>query len=207
MREKLGLIEPDDALRSQVLRALDSAGFLADPFDDIREFVRFRGAESYAVLVGDERVDALHLRKSLCLEGEWLAVIAYSARPSLRRIVEFMRGGGYDYFALPLDTPSLARSLSQLDRGGTPYAAARRRASAARMRLKTLSPREAEVLAKMAEGQSNKAIGLDLGISPRTVEIHRANMLSKLAATCTTDALRMYYEDALLIGEAAIPDG
>ena len=49
--------------------------------------------------------------------------------------------------------------------------------------------------------------GLDLEISPRTVEIHRANMLSKLAATCTTDALRMYYEDALLIGEAAIPDG
>ena len=66
---------------------------------------------------------------------------------------------------------------------------------------------KAEVLAKMAEGQSNKAIGLDLEISPRTVEIHRANMLSKLAATCTTDALRMYYEDALLIGEAAIPDG
>ncbi len=75
------------------------------------------------------------------------------------------------------------------------------------MRMQTLSPREAEVLAMMADGQSNKAIGLDLGISPRTVEIHRANMLSKLSASCTTDALRMFFENALLIGEASVPGG
>jgi len=207
MREKLGLIEPDETIRSQVLTTLDDAGFRADPFKDVEEFLRFRDPDAAAVLVGDERVDALRIRASLCDQGEWMAVMAYSTRPGLRRIVEFLRGGGYDYFALPIDVSCLARSLGQLGHGATPYAAARQRAAEARMRMQTLSPREAEVLAMMADGQSNKAIGLDLGISPRTVEIHRANMLSKLSASCTTDALRMFFENALLIGEASVPGG
>ena len=134
-------------------------------------------------------------------------MIGYAARPALQRIVTFMRGGGYDYFAIPIDSAALAKSLSQLGQGRTPYAAARQRAAVARFKLRGLSPREAEVLANMAEGRSNKTIGIDLGISPRTVEIHRANMLTKLGANSSTEALRMYYEDALLYGEAATPGG
>lgn len=116
-------------------------------------------------------------------------------------------GGGYDYFALPLDFGALSQSLADLKQGSGDYASARRRAAAARNRLASLSPREAEVLACMADGRSNKAIGIDLGISPRTVEIHRANMLSKLSAQSSTEALRMFHEDALLNGEAALPGG
>ncbi len=207
MRERLGLIEPDERVRSQVLGALDDNGLHAETFDGLREFMLFRGAGGHAVLVGDERVDALSVRESLCQEGEWRAVIAYAASPTLPRIVSFMRGGGYDYFALPLDVGSLARSLSQLGQGQTDYAAARRRAAIAGTKLALLSPREAEVLEHMAAGRSNKTIGIDLGISPRTVEIHRANMLSKLGANSSTEALRMYYEDALLNGKAAAPAG
>jgi len=207
MRDKLGVIEPDDQVRSQVLGAMDDAGLHAEPYDSLRDFMLYRGSGGYAVLVADDRVDALAVREALCRDGDWLAVVAYSAEPSLRRIVAFMRGGGYDYFATPLGTGVLARSLSQLGQGRTAYAAARQRAAEARTRLANLSPREAEVLDHMAAGMSNKAIGIDLGISPRTVEIHRANMLSKLGANSTTEALRMYYEDALLNGEAAIPSG
>ncbi len=207
MREKLGLIEPDEAMRSQMLRTLDNAGLHTEPFEGLREFMLYRGQGGYAVLVADERVDALSVRDGLCREGEWVAVIGYAARPALQRIVTFMRGGGYDYFAIPIDSAALAKSLSQLGQGRTPYAAARQRAAVARFKLRGLSPREAEVLANMAEGRSNKTIGIDLGISPRTVEIHRANMLTKLGANSSTEALRMYYEDALLYGEAATPGG
>ena len=206
MRGKVGLIEPDDTLRPQVLRSLAGAGLQAEPFESVREFLSFGGDDGYAVLVADERLDALSVRDRLCSDGKWLAVIGYSSRPALRRVVAFMRSGGYDYFALPIDIVELARSLSQLGQGRSEYATARRRAAEARTRLRALSPREGEVLEHMAAGRSNKTIGMDLGISPRTVEIHRANMLSKLGAGSSTEALRMYFEDTLLNGSSVDPD-
>ena len=205
MGDKIALIEPDERLRKEVLGSLSEAGFYAEPFEGTGEFLQFRGRGSCSVLVGDERVDALGVRVSLCREGEWMAVIGYSAQPALRRIVAFIRGGGYDYFALPIDTALLARSVSRLNYGQSAYAAARQRAAEAHCMLENLSPREAEVLDRMATGRSNKAIGIELGISPRTVEIHRANMLSKLRANTSTEALRMFFEDALLNGKAAAP--
>ena len=206
MRGKVGLIEPDDTLRPQVLSSLAGAGLQAEPFESVREFLSFGGDDGYAVLVADERLDALSVRDRLCSDGKWLAVIGYSSRPALRRVVAFMRSGGYDYFALPIDIVELARSLSQLGQGRSEYATARRRAAEARTRLRALSPREGEVLEHMAAWRSNKTIGMDLGISPRTVEIHRANMLSKLGAGSSTEALRMYFEDTLLNDSTVDPD-
>lgn len=206
MRGKVGLIEADDALRPRVLSLLAGAGLQAEPFESVRELLSFGGDDGYAVLVADERLDALSVRDRLCSDGKWLAVIGYSSRPALRRVVAFMRSGGYDYFALPIDIVELARSLSQLGQGRSEYATARRRAAEARTRLRALSPREGEVLEHMAAGRSNKTIGMDLGISPRTVEIHRANMLSKLGAGSSTEALRMYFEDTLLNGSKVDPD-
>lgn len=207
MRETLGLIEPDDELRAKMIRVLDPAGIHVEPYEGAAEFMLFRSERDYAVLVADERVDALAVRADLSREGVWLAVIGYSAQARVRRVVSFMRGGGYDYFALPIEAAALVRSLAQLGKGDTPYAAARQRAAAARPKLASLSPREAEVLRNMADGRSNKTIGIDLGISPRTVEIHRANMLTKLGAASSTEALRMFYENALLDGAAASPGG
>jgi len=207
MREQVGLIEPDRQLRSQMMAQLAAAGIHAEPFEGVAEFVLYRRGGGYAVLAPDDRVDTLSIRHELARQGEWQAVIAFSREPAPSRIVEFLRGGGYDYLAEPVDTGALGRSLSLLDQGRTAYSDARRRAAAARIKLDGLSPREAEVLHSMARGRSNKAIGLDLGISPRTVEIHRANMLSKMGAHSSTEALRDYYEDALLNGEAASPTG
>lgn len=203
MRETVALIEPDDGLRSQLVGLLASVGLHAEPFEELREYLLFRGAAGNPVIVGDDRVDALAVLDALGREGEWAAVIAYAAQPEVQRVVQVIRGGGHDFFALPIDAPALGRSIAGLAQYKSAYAQARLRAASARVKLGWLSPREAEVLAKMARGQSNKAIGIDLGISPRTVEIHRANMLAKLGANSTTEALRMYYEHDLLNGEAA----
>ena len=172
MRGKVGLIEPDDTLRPQVLSSLAGAGLQAEPFESVREFLSFGGDDGYAVLVADERLDALSVRDRLCSDGKW-------------------RHGA---------------ARSQLGQGRSEYATARRRAAEARTRLRALSPREGEVLEHMAAGRSNKTIGMDLGISPRTVEIHRANMLSKLGAGSSTEALRMYFEDTLLNDSTVDPD-
>lgn len=207
MRERVGLIEPDRGVRPDLLRRLARAGIHVEPYDSIEDFLLVRARPGYAVLISDERLDASDLQPTLIEHGDWRAIIAYAQRPTPPRIVEFMRGGGYDYLALPLDPALLGQSLARLKQGRCSYAAARRRAAAARIRLAGLSPREAEVLASMADGRSNKSIGKDLGISPRTVEIHRANMLGKLGAHSSTEALRMYYEDWLLNGAGTPPGG
>ena len=205
MRERLGLIEEDERVQGQVAGHLRDAGMHVEPFESVDEFMLFRRPADYAVIVRDDESKALQLSERLRDGGEWLAVIAYAEHPTLRKVVAAMRGGVFDYFALPIDARALRRSLDLLGSGTTPYAAARQRAALARLRLDTLSPREHEVLANMAEGHSNKSIGIDLGISPRTVEIHRANMLSKLGAGTSTEALRMFYEDWLINGPASAP--
>ena len=207
MRGTLAVIDPDEQLRDQVARQVETAGVIAAPFATLDQFLARRAGGELVVLVGDDTPLALGMCEHLRAQGCWLAVIAYATRPSLRRVVAVLRGGGYDYFALPFDTAALLHSIDQLGDGDGPYAAARQRAAAARTRLAHLSPREREVLSRMAGGHSNKVIGIELGISPRTVEIHRANMLSKLGACSSTEALRMYFEEHLLSGAAARPEG
>ncbi|WP_248285291.1 response regulator transcription factor [Alteriqipengyuania abyssalis] len=207
MRGTLAVIDADEQVRDQVARQVEAAGIIAQSYDTLDQFVTRRAGGEQVVLVGDDTPTALGVCEHLRSQGFWLAVIAYASRPSLRRVVAVLRGGGYDYFSLPLDTAALLRSIDQLGDGNAPYVAARQRAAAARTRLAHLSPREREVLARMAGGHSNKVIGIELGISPRTVEIHRANMLSKLGACSSTEALRMYFEEHLLNGAAARPEG
>ena len=205
MQDRLAIIEAEEHLGEQVAKQVRAAGVTAALFATLDEFMLACGPGDHAVLVGDETSAAHVVCERLRERGQWLAVIAYATRPHLRRVVTVLRGGGYDYFSLPLDTASLVRSVERLDTGTAPYAAARQRAAVAGIRLANLSPREREVLSRMAGGRSNKIIGIELGISPRTVEIHRANMLSKLGACSSTEALRMYFEDHLLNGSAARP--
>lgn len=207
MRGSVAVIEADEELRDQVARQVGAVGAVAEPFSTLEQFVASRRGDEQVVLVGDDTPTALGVSEQLRAQGQWLAVIAYATQPSLPRVVAVLRGGGYDYFSLPLDTAALLRSIEQLGDGDGPYAVARQRAAQARTRLAHLSPREREVLSRMAGGHSNKAIGIELGISPRTVEIHRANMLSKLGACSSTEALRMYFEEHLLNGAAARPGG
>ena len=155
MRGRLAVIEADEQLREQVVRQVEAAGVIADPFETLDGFMLISPGGDHVVLVGDDIPMALGVSEQLRTQGHWLAVIAYATRPNLRRVVAVLRGGGYDYFSLPLDTAALLRTIEHLADGGAPYAAACRRAAVARTRLAHLSPREREVLSRMAGGYSN----------------------------------------------------
>jgi FixJ family two-component response regulator len=87
--------------------------------------------------------------------------------------------------------------LGRVAREARAHAEARSKMFEARARIRDLSPREREVLDRLADGFSNKAIARDLAISPRTVEIHRANMMEKLGAGHPSDAVRVRIEARL----------
>jgi len=129
--------------------------------------------------------------------GIWLPVIAVDEEPRPGRIVEAVKAGALDYLALPLDPERFARCLFRIEKEAEVFGAARRRMIEARDRISSLSVREREVLDWLTEGSSNKVIARELDISPRTVEIHRANMMHKLGARHAAEAVRLKLEAKL----------
>jgi FixJ family two-component response regulator len=129
--------------------------------------------------------------------GIWLPVVAVDFQPRPSRIVEAIKAGALDYLALPLDPERLTRCLTRISQEAEQFSVARRRMIEARERIATLSAREREVLEWLAKGRSNKAIARELSISPRTVEIHRANMMNKLGARHAAEAVRLRLEAQL----------
>ena len=99
-----------------------------------------------------------------------------------QNIVAAIKAGALDYLALPIKPDQLLRTLSKLEPEAEEFPLARRRVIEARNRIESLSGREREVLEWLSAGSSNKVIARELEISPRTVEIHRANMMAKLGA-------------------------
>ena len=132
--------------------------------------------------------------------------------PSAEQIKAWLRSNGRDrhWLAEQLNTTKsvvdswfssrgfpddrLLAMVARISEEADAYAAARRKVIEARNRIATLSPREREVLDWLAEGRSNKMIARELSISPRTVEIHRANMMQKLSATHAAEAVRLRIE-------------
>ena len=129
--------------------------------------------------------------------GIWLPLIALGEDPSPSNIVAAIKAGALDYLTLPIKPDQLLRALTKLEPEAEEYAAARRRVFEARNRIENLSGREREVLDWLSEGSSNKVIARQLDISPRTVEIHRANMMAKLGAHHAADAVRLKIEARL----------
>ena len=132
--------------------------------------------------------------------GHWLPLIAADTDPNPHRIVAAMKAGALDYLPLPLEPRRFANSLEQIAKEITHHGDARRRMIEARGRIASLSAREREVLHWLAEGSSNKTIARVLDISPRTVEIHRANMMAKLGARHAAEAVRLRIESDMTIG-------
>ena len=129
--------------------------------------------------------------------GVWLPVIAVEEQPRPNRIVEAIKAGALDYLSMPLDPERFSRCLERIEKEAEVFGEARRRMIEARNRIANLSNREREVLDWLSEGSSNKVIARELDISPRTVEIHRANMMSKLGARHAAEAVRLKLEAQL----------
>ncbi|TCD06920.1 helix-turn-helix transcriptional regulator [Erythrobacteraceae bacterium CFH 75059] len=131
---------------------------------------------------------------ALTRAGCWLPVIALDADPQTNRVVAAVKKGVLDYLPLPLDAARLSDSLARISADVAAHGEAQRQAVAAARRMADLSRREREVLDWLTRGCSNKAIARQLTISPRTVEIHRAKMMTKLGARHAAEAIRLRLE-------------
>lgn len=138
----------------------------------------------------------------LASHAAWIPVVATSVDPRPTKVVEAIKQGALDYLRLPLRDDRLLAMVARMSEEADAFVAARRKVTEARNRIATLSPREREVLDWLAEGRSNKMIARELSISPRTVEIHRANMMNKLSASHSSDAVRLRIEANMTVSES-----
>jgi len=123
-----------------------------------------------------------------------LPVVVASEAVSVGRVVEAVRAGALDYLHLPVEQDELAAMLERSAGLAKVETKARLRMLQAREKLEQLSDREREVLELLVDGGSNKRIARELSISPRTVEIHRANMMQKLGAHHVAEAVRLHFD-------------
>ncbi len=191
------LIDSDSRRRASISHALAASSIHVEPFENIDELAN-AWPRSGVIMIHDEAGSIPDLIEKMAADGEWYPIIAFSEYLAPRRIVDAVLDGAIDYVAWPLDSEelneALARAVDKSDASGN----TKLREVMARSRLDRLTKREREVLDGVASGLSNRLIGEKLAISPRTVEIHRANMLNKLGANHTSEAIRIAIEAAMV---------
>ena len=190
------IVDDDDAIRRSAGFMLKTSGYKVEAFASGVAFLKeVRHVEAGCILL-DVRMpdmDGLQVQKELRARGIDLPVIIMTGHGDVTVAVGAMKAGAVDFIEKPFEKAVL---LAALDDGFGRIAQSGRRAERAveaGVRLEALTARERDVLRGLVDGLPNKTIGYDLGISPRTVEIHRAHLMTKLGVRSLSEALRIAF--------------
>jgi two-component system response regulator FixJ len=195
------LIDDDEAVRHSMAFLLTTVGLAVRVYESADQFLTALGSLQPGCIISDVRMpgmDGLALQRKLRAEGIGLPVIIITGHGDVAMAVEAMKAGAIDFLEKPFDDELLLTAIgSALDQYGK-TGVRETEIGLIRQRLETLSPREREVLDGLVAGLPNKTIAYDLKLSPRTVEVHRANVMTKMQAGSLSDLVRM----TLIAGDA-----
>ena len=190
------LVDDDEAVRRSVSFMLKTAGFRVQTYEDGVQLLKSAPVLDAGCVLLDIRMptmDGLEVQQALKEKGVALPVIIMTGHGDVNLAVRAMKAGAVDFIEKPFEKAVLVgaieHGMERLER----VAGNRERAEDACVRLNALTPRERDVLNGLAKGLPNKTIAYDLGISPRTVEIHRANLMTKLGVRSLSEALRLTF--------------
>jgi two-component system response regulator FixJ len=178
---------------------LDTAGIAARAYDSAAAFLGEAPADQPACIVTDVRMPGMtgtELLRRLKESGSRTPVIVMTGHGDIALAVEAMKLGAVDFIEKPFADEVLLGAVRSAIERRTSNAEVEAERAAVAARLATLSARERQVLDGLISGNPNKTIAFDLGISPRTVEVYRANLMTKMQAGSLSDLVRM----ALLAG-------
>ena len=194
-RITLHIVGGDSRSRAEQARIAFALGHHAEVYGDLDELLERPVWEGIVIAADDGSPDAApRLIRELGQRGCWAPVVLAAPEPEVERVVAAVKAGALDYLSLPLEMGSFARRLDSILAEAGEHAERRRREVEAQHAVSLLSRREREVLELLSAGCSNKEIARTLAISPRTVEIHRGNMMTKLHAGHAADAVRLWLD-------------
>jgi len=189
------IVDDDDGMRRALTVLITTIGYQAVAFAKPTEFLAKYDPSQPACLVLDVRMpemSGLEVQQHLNKAGSMLPVILVSGHGDIPMAVQAMKDGAFDFLQKPF------RDQELIDRiNGALKLDAQNRESVDRLadlkaRERSLTPREREVLVLVVDGKANKVIAIDLGLSERTVEIHRANVMEKMGARSVAHLVKMH---------------
>ena len=194
------LVDDDEAIRRSASFMLKTSGFQVRTYVSGVELLKEAKELPPGCILLDVRMpemDGLQVQAALQDRGIGYPVIVMTGHGDVSVAVQAMKAGAVDFIEKPFEKAVLLSAIeegfSRIERTGR----SRGRAEEAQVRLQALTPREREVLEGLVRGHPNKTIAYDLDISPRTVEIHRANLMSKLGVASLSEALRIAFAAGL----------
>lgn len=190
------LVDDDEAIRRSVGFMLKTSGFQVRVYESGIEFLKSASSLEPGCVLLDIRMpgmDGLEVLAALRAKGVSLPVIIMTGHGDVSLAVQAMKAGALDFIEKPFEKAVLVSAIDHGVERLKRSAADVDGADEAAVKLQALTPREREVLDGLAKGLPNKTIAYDLGISPRTVEIHRANLMTKLGVRSLSEALRIAF--------------
>ena len=197
MTKTVFLVDDDDAIRHSASFMLRHAGYTVKTFPDGVTFLDEYAPNDSACILLDVRMpvmDGLAVQTALQECGNTMPIIVLTGHGDVSVAVQAMKNGAIEFLEKPYEKKAL---LEAIETGFSRLADAEAQTGLkndAIAKLTRLTSRETEVLDCLVEGMTNKAIADALSISPRTVEIHRANLMEKLEADSLSAALRIAFE-------------
>jgi two-component system response regulator FixJ len=188
------VVDDDAGVRNAMRALLKSVGLNCTLFASAPEFLASYQPSQLGCLVLDIRMpgmSGMELQQQLNMRGAVIPVIFMTGHGDIPMAVEAMQHGAFDFLQKPFRDQDL---LDRIQRAIVKDAELRKSLGEhARIKahLESLTPREREVLDLMTQGKQNKVIGQDLGVSPRTIEIHRARVMEKMNATSVAELVHM----------------
>jgi two-component system, LuxR family, response regulator FixJ len=202
------VIDDDEAMRQSLAFLLGTVGMEVQTYESAVAFLEVAPTVKAGCVITDVRMPGLSgvdLLRQLRERKLGIPVIVITGHGDVPLAVEAMKIGAMDFLEKPFDDEALLASvrsaLNQLDRDRKREA----ERSEIEGRLATLSNRERDVLQGLVAGHANKQIAYDLGISPRTIEIYRANLMTKMQAASLSDLVRMALIAGLLGTDSSGP--
>lgn len=188
------IVDDDNGVRSSIRILMKSVGLPAKTFASAQEFLDAYQAVQGGCVVLDIRMpgmSGMELQQELNRRGAVIPVIFITGHGDVPMAVEAMRHGAFDFLQKPFRDQDLIDRVQQALQRDLETRQGLKEHGRIRARLASLTPRERQVLDLLIAGQANKAMAHELGLSQRTVEIHRAHVMEKMAARSIAQLVRM----------------
>ncbi|MGA2564416.1 MAG: response regulator transcription factor [Steroidobacteraceae bacterium] len=188
------VIDDDDGVRNALKLLFKSLALRVVTYGSAQDFLAHYVLDQPGCLVVDVRMpgmSGLELQQELNLRGAMIPVIFITGHGDISMAVEAIQQGAFDFLSKPFQDRDLINRVQRAIEKDTANRHDIAKSDLVRQRLESLTPREREVLGLVTSGKANKAMAADLGVSQRTVEIHRARVMKKMQAKSLAQLVRM----------------
>jgi two-component system response regulator FixJ len=195
------VIDDDAAMRDSLDFLLDAAGFGVTLFDNAQSFIEALPGLAFGCVVSDVRMpglDGIEFLKWMKAQNSPFPILIMTGHGDVPLAVEAMKLGAVDFLEKPFEDDRLITMIESAIHQAEPAAKSEAIAQDIAARVVSLSPRERQVMEGLIAGLSNKLIAREYDISPRTIEVYRANVMTKMQANSLSELVRLAMRAGML---------